>query len=154
MQDKIWERFGRMCDVLREHHRVGSVVNGRATFLGWSNDTLRTCAFGSRLDLLDDPEQALAFHRMLKAFAAFYPVLKQCGWMVPLCLKMPIAPFQYIYTPLAAFLTVHLVQHTLSHSSLTWKPSYDVNANVKQFTTGHDQSRREGFPRVCGYEQQ
>ena len=98
-----------MCDVLRRQHSIGSVVNGRATFLGWSNDTLRTCAFGSCLNLLDDTERALSFDRVFKAFAAAYPILKQCEWIIPLCLKLPIAPFHYIYTPLATLLTVHMV---------------------------------------------
>ena len=109
MQDKIWERAGHMCDVLREHYRANAIVTGRATFLGWSNDTLRTCAFGTRLDLLDDPKRAMAFDRVFKAFAAFYPILKQCEWILPLALRLPITPFWYIYTPLATLLTVHWV---------------------------------------------
>lgn len=105
----IWDRAGHMCDVLREHFKVDRVVGGRATFLGWSNDTLRSCAFGESLNLLDDPERAMAFDRVFKAFAAFYPILKQCEWIIPAALKLPIMPFRYTYTPLATLLTVHVV---------------------------------------------
>ena len=118
MQDKIWDKAGHLCDVLREHHRGGRVVNGRATFLGWSNDTLRTCAFGSHLNLLNDPERVLGFDRVFKAFAAFYPVLKQCEWIIPVFLTLPIAPLYYIYPPLATLLTVHCVCISRVHALL------------------------------------
>ena len=98
-----------MCDVLRQHHINKTVVNGRALFLGWSNDTLRTCTFGQCLDLMDDPKRAMGFDTVFKAFATFYPFLKQASWIIPFCLRLPTAPFWYIYRPLAILLTVHTV---------------------------------------------
>ena len=109
MQNRIWERAGHMCDVFQKHYQTNRVVNGRATFLGWSNDTLRSCAFGECLNLLDDPQRAMAFDRVFKAFARFYPILKQFEWIIPVALELPIGPFWYIYTPLATLLTVHVV---------------------------------------------
>jgi hypothetical protein len=67
-----------MGSVLAEHHRRRTIVNGRATFLGWSNDSLRACSFGDSLNLLADVDKAMAFNDVFKAFAAVYPVLKKC----------------------------------------------------------------------------
>jgi hypothetical protein len=88
-----------MGSVLAEHHRRRTIVNGRATFLGWSNDSLRACSFGESLNLLADVDKAMAFndvfislgglaHALVDqgcrvmlfdlAFAAVYPVLKKC----------------------------------------------------------------------------
>ena len=119
LQGKIWHHAGRLCNVLQNHHDKRTIVNGRATFLGWSNDTLRSCALGRALYLLDDPERALAFDRVFKAFAAFYPILKQCEWIIPFALELPIAPFRYIYTPLATLLTVHVVSCNLAEQPLS-----------------------------------
>lgn len=109
-----------MCSVLKGHYNAGTVVNGRAMFLGWSNDTLRRCSFGKHKDLIEDPKRALQFDRVFKAFATFYPILKQCEWIIPLALKMPTAPFWWIYQPLAILLTVHVVSF-----------SFQVDCNVK-----------------------
>jgi hypothetical protein len=108
-----------MCDVLREHHRRGTVVAGRAIFLGWSNDSLRTCAFDESLDLLDDPGRAMEFDKVFKAFAAAYPIFKQCEWMIPFALSLPITPFSYIYKPLATILTVHHVSFICPFLNIT-----------------------------------
>ena len=110
---KIWERSGHLCEILRDHYTKQDVVSGRATFLGWSNDTLRSCAFDECLNLMDDPDRAMAFDKVFKAFAAFYPILKQCEWIIPFALELPTAPFRYIYTPLATLLTVHVVSNLL-----------------------------------------
>ncbi|MCJ1318995.1 hypothetical protein MMC15_004327 [Xylographa vitiligo] len=117
MQDRIWERAGHMCDVFQKHYQMNRVVNGRATFLGWSNDTLRSCAFGECLNLLDDPQRAMAFDLVFKAFARFYPILKQFEWIIPVALELPIGPFWYIYTPLATLLTVHVEMIRLADKS-------------------------------------
>lgn len=111
MYDKIWERSGKMCDVLQQHHHDNSVVRGRALFLGWSNDTLRICAFDECLDLVYEPDRAMVLDGVLKAFAAFYPILKQCEWIIPTALELPIAPFRYILKPLGILLTVHQVSY-------------------------------------------
>lgn len=110
LQAKIWEQAGNLCTVLQQHHEENHVVNGRLVFLGWSNDTLRSCAFEENLDLLPHPDRAEQFDRVFKAFAAFYPILKQCEWIIPAALQLPIWPFRYIYTPLATLLTVHVVR--------------------------------------------
>lgn len=110
LYEKIWQRSNHMGEVLMEHYRKGSVVSGRATFLGWSNDSLRMCSFGESLDLLDDTKKAMAFDQVFKAFATVYPILKQCEWLIPLALELPVAPFKYIYSPLATLLTVHVVR--------------------------------------------
>ena len=109
LQRKVWEGAGHLCDVLRGHHEADRVVNGRATFLGWANDTLRSCAFGKSLDLLDHSDRAVQFDNVFKAFGAFYPILKQCEWMIPAALQLPITPLRYICSPLAALLTVRKV---------------------------------------------
>ncbi|RAK99752.1 cytochrome P450 [Aspergillus ibericus CBS 121593] len=138
--DKIWQRSEHMCDVLREHHRRGTVVSGRATFLGWSNDSLRECSFGERLDLLDDPAKAMAFDDVFKAFAAVYPILKQCEWMIPFALQLPIAPFRYIYKPLATLLTVH-VEYLSQNSPLGYQGPKDqfgaTQVSQRQHTLFH-----------------
>lgn len=106
-----------MCNILQEHHQKGTVVSGRALFLGWSNDSLRSCTFDESLNLLDDPERAMQFDQVFKAFAAAYPILKQCEWMIPFALSLPIAPFRYIYKPLATILTVHHVSMAVLYLS-------------------------------------
>ena len=109
MQDRIWDKTGELCNVLREHHREKTVVNGRFIFLAWSNDTLRDCSFGRPLNLLGDTKLVLAFDQVIKAFAAIYPILKQCEWIIPLALRLPVAPFRYLFPPLGNLLDVHLV---------------------------------------------
>jgi hypothetical protein len=68
------------------------------------------CSFGESLDLLDDTAIAMAFDEVFKAFAAVYPILKQCEWLIPLALELPVTPFRYLYKPLATLLTVHVVR--------------------------------------------
>lgn len=114
LQGKIWEQAGHLCDVLRRYHYNDEVVNGRATFLGWSNDTLRTCAFGESMDLLDDPIKAMEFNRVFHAFGVCYPILKQCEWIIPTALNLPPSFFKYIYKPLVTLLTVHEVHSDLA----------------------------------------
>ncbi|KAL6719251.1 hypothetical protein ACLMJK_003488 [Lecanora helva] len=130
LQGKIWQRAEHLCDVLREHHKADRIVNGRATFLGWSNDTLRSCAFGESLDLLDQPDRALQFDRVFKAFAAFYPILKQCEWIIPFALQLPVTPFKFIYTPLATLLTVHVEMINLAKKAKAEHTRMDIAQNM------------------------
>ncbi|OOG00947.1 hypothetical protein ASPCADRAFT_125952 [Aspergillus carbonarius ITEM 5010] len=108
MYDKIWQQAERLSELLREHHRTGTVVNARTTFLGWSNDTLSICSFGKSHSLLDDPEKTIALNEVLKSFAIAFPILRQCGWIIPLALSLPVAPFKYINKPLATLLNTHV----------------------------------------------
>jgi hypothetical protein len=75
LQGEIWERDGHMCSILRGQYQENR--NRQTMFLIWSNDRLRNCAFSESLNLLDDLDRAMAFDRAFKAFAAFYPIVKQ-----------------------------------------------------------------------------
>ena len=115
IQDSIWDHANRLGQVLHHDYQQDHIVHARPTFLAWSNDTLRSHAFGECNNLLDDRRRASLFDRFLLAFAAFYPITKQCPWVIPLTLKMPVAPWRVIYPPLAALLTLHHVsQRTFS----------------------------------------
>lgn len=107
MQEKIWSNAQHMCDVLQQNWKSQAIVSGRAMFLGWSNDTLRECSFGAKLNLMDSASAAMRFDSVFKAFAKFYPIVKQCSWIIPLALTLPAAPFWYLYEPLAIILDVH-----------------------------------------------
>lgn len=65
MQDKIWHQANHLCEILRNHMQAQSVVEGRVTFLGWSNDSLRTFTFGHCNSLLDNVEQAREFQAVI-----------------------------------------------------------------------------------------
>lgn len=95
-----------MCRVLEQHYQRGSIVSGRATFLGWANDSLRVCSFGNSLNLLDDPEHAMRFDRVFKAFAVLYPITKQFSGLIPLILESPLG-IRHLWKPLDTILTVH-----------------------------------------------
>ena len=119
MQDKIWAHAEHLCDILREHHEKGTVVYGRQLFLGWSTDTLKACAFGPGESLLDDVEQTLAFDQIFESFATLYPLLKQCEWMIPFALTLPIWLTRALHKPLATLLIVHKVSSRMEFSFFT-----------------------------------
>ena len=112
LQDKIWEHTEHMCEVLEEHYRDRSIVFGRAVFLGWSNDTLRSSVFGECMDLLGNPQKAMVFDRIFKAFAACYPILRQREWIIPIVMKIPISILFCLFSPLATLMTVHVVNNS------------------------------------------
>ncbi|KAL3487487.1 cytochrome P450 [Aspergillus germanicus] len=100
---------GVMSEVLRGHHERGTVVNARSTFLGWSNDTLGICSFGESQDLLHDMGKVTALIEVFKFFAAAFPILRQCGWLIPSALALPVTSIRYISKPIATLLDTHLV---------------------------------------------
>ncbi|KAL3440938.1 cytochrome P450 [Aspergillus insuetus] len=97
MYDKIWRQAGVLCEVLV-----------RSTFLGWSNDTLSICSFGDSQDLLHDVGKVTALIEVFTSFAAAFPILRQCGCLIPFALALPVTPIRYISKRLAMLLDTHL----------------------------------------------
>ena len=94
---------------------------GGLLFLGGQMTTLRTCAFGERMDLLDDPIKAVEFNRVFHTFGVCYPILKQCECVIPTALDLPPSFFKCIYKPLVTLLTVHEVHPHLGPKECSTK---------------------------------
>jgi hypothetical protein len=114
MEAEIWKTALCMCERLQEAFQQQSVIESRLLFLAWTTDTLTNSSFSEDWGLLNDVKLTQAHQSSFEALAVLYPLLKQCSWIIPLALRMPMSVFKVIFPPLATILEVHRDVRALS----------------------------------------
>ena len=101
-----------LCQRLKETLANGGVVELRKTYLAITTDTLSGHAFQKSLGLLEEDRKADEWKKTIKAVAILTPLIKQFTWIIPLALKLPLAPLEMVVPDLARIVALHRVGTT------------------------------------------
>jgi cytochrome P450 len=115
----IYRKMDLLCQPLRDSLAIGGVVELRKSYLAMTTDTLCGHAFDKSLDLLDEDRKADEWKRTIRAVAILTPLIKQFTWIIPLALKLPLAPLRMVVPDLARIVALHRVGTNSSNASIT-----------------------------------
>ena len=97
------------------------IVELRQAFLALTTDTLRGHAFDDSSNLLEDSGAAADWKRTTKAVAVLTPLIKQFTWIIPIALKLPLAPLRLIVPDIARVVALRRVGSRPNHFSVIMK---------------------------------
>lgn len=114
----IYDKANILSQLLKRKLDTGAIVELRETFLALTTDTLSRHAFDQPSDLLSDELAAVEWKRTIKAIAILTPLIKQFTWIIPLALKIPLAPLRVVVPDLARIVALRRVSATLGPTAL------------------------------------
>ncbi|KAL8753030.1 MAG: hypothetical protein Q9184_005544 [Pyrenodesmia sp. 2 TL-2023] len=97
----IYKNVALLEQTLRDGLARGGVVELRKTYLAITTDTLADHAFQRNLGLLGSERRSDDWRRTIKAVAVLTPLIKQFTWIIPLALRLPLAPLRLVVPDLA-----------------------------------------------------
>lgn len=110
IEPRIQTAVNRLCDVMKKCHETAQNLDVRVTYLAWSTDSLTSYVFDQSTNLLDDPKKARDWWEMYDKLRALFPILKQCLWIVPLALELPVWIVRIVLPPLVPLVLVYKVR--------------------------------------------
>lgn len=105
----IYEKVDLLSQMLQRKLAKDEIVELRQTYLALTTDTLCGHAFDTSLSLLTDDQAATEWKRTIKAVTILTPLIKQFTWIIPLALKVPLAPLQFVVPDLARIVALRRV---------------------------------------------
>ncbi|KAL9090101.1 MAG: hypothetical protein Q9159_002166 [Coniocarpon cinnabarinum] len=124
IQPRIQTAVERLSQVLAEHQQSGSVFDARVTFLAWSTDSLTSYVFNESANLLDNPTKAIEWWEMYDKLRTLFPMLKQCLWIVPLALELPV---WLVYVILPSLVPLVKVYKNMHHHNVAEQDIFEPN---------------------------
>ncbi|KAI0204166.1 cytochrome P450 [Astrocystis sublimbata] len=97
----IYESVEKMLARIDRQISYNGCAEMRMNFLAFSTDLLAEHAFGKSLNLLHDDDKALNWQRTIRAVAHLTPIGRQFPWLMPVALKLPVRPLEYIVPDIA-----------------------------------------------------
>ena len=82
----------------------------RSNYLAMTTDTLCGHAFEKSLDLLESKQRANEWRLTINAVAILTPLARQFTWIIPIALKLPLVPLEFVVPNLARIVALHRVR--------------------------------------------
>ncbi|KAL9042704.1 MAG: hypothetical protein Q9180_000406 [Flavoplaca navasiana] len=108
-EDVLYDKLDKLCQLLKKKAVENSVVELRQTSLALTTDALSHHTFHQSSDLLSNEQAAAEWLRTVKAIAGLTPLVKQYTWIIPLALKLPLAPLRAIVPDLARIVALRKI---------------------------------------------
>lgn len=105
-----------LCDSLEKQITTNGSAEMRQNYLALTTDIVSDHAFGQSLKLLHAEQDAQDWKRTIKAIAILTPLVKQFTWIIPLALRLPLRPLQFVVPDLARIVALRRVCMTQFHS--------------------------------------
>ena len=105
----IHEKVERLGARLQQQLAKNGSAEMRANYLAMTTDALCCHAFGRSMDLLGDEVRSKNWQQTIKAIAMLTPLIKQFTWIIPVALKLPLAPLRLTVPGLARIVALHRV---------------------------------------------
>lgn len=108
-EDIIYDKAELLNNYLSKKAATGDIVELRQTFLALTTDALSRHTLDRSSDLIRSEQAASEWLRTIKAIAGLTPLVKQFTWIIPIALKLPLAPLRAVVPDLARIVALRMV---------------------------------------------
>ncbi|KAI4251245.1 MAG: hypothetical protein LQ352_004970 [Teloschistes flavicans] len=132
-EDIIYDKAELLNNYLSKKAATGDIVELRQTFLALTTDALSRHTLDRSSDLIRSEQAASEWLRTIKAIAGLTPLVKQFTWIIPIALKLPLAPLRAVVPDLARIVALRMDLHTQAGIAIR-----DASADLSKRSTRHE----------------
>ena len=120
IEPRIRASAERMSEYLDRGFQEQPIINTRVTFLAWSAAAITSYVFDKSFNLLASKEKALELYSTFQKIQLLWPFVKQCVWVVPLALMLPLWVVNRVLPSVTPKLLGYKVRECLVKTTLSW----------------------------------